>query len=176
MINFDWSIVILVVGPSLAFLISILGIFDIKKESAEKLFKECLKKLRDEKIEIWKKLITTRTSTLSDDEVNSQLLKILENEERFEDLNITLKNCRKYFDYYYLALLYLFCGGVFLGALKFLFSDFLSKEFVTTFLSAVAIISVLFIVLGMIILAVKKKKLTESFDKIISLSTSPINL
>ena len=175
MMNFNWTLSVLVFSPLAAFLVSILGVFDIKKDSAEELFKKYLERLRGEKIKIWKELITIRNKTLEESEVNNQLLKTLESEERYNELNIILKNCRKHFDCYYLFLLYLFCVGVILVMSKFLFPNFFSQEVIAC-LSVITIIGVLIIILGMIFLVHKKKKLTEYFDKVISLSSLLIDL
>jgi len=177
MMNFDWTIGVLIFSPFAAFLVSILGVFDIKKETAEKLFKECQKKLREEKIKIWKKLITIRDSTEEENEVNNQLMKTMEDEERYEKLNIILKNCRQYFNFYFYYLLpLLLCIGIILLISKNIFYDFFSKESIVLFLSIFAILALLFVVFGIVFLMFKKKKLTESFDKVISSPTSPINL
>ncbi len=173
MINSDWSIIVITLSPSIAILGSILGIFDIRKESAEKLFEEYLEKLRDEKIKIWKKLITIRNNVLPESEVNDQLLKILEDEERYEDLNIILKSCRKCFDYYYSFLFCLFFVGIFLAILSFKSPDFFSKESVMILLDKTSIVSVLLTLIGMGILIYKKKKVRDFFGKI---SSSSINL
>lgn len=174
MINFDWTIAVIAVSPILAYLVSTLGIFDIKLGSTKKIFKECLDKLRNEKIKIWKRLIIIRDTTLDENVTSSRLSKILEDEERYEELKIALKSCRKYFDFYYYYLLApVFCIGIILSILKYLFFDFFSQETVIIYLSIGAVTSVLFIIFGMIFLMFKKKKLTESFDKVVSL---PINL
>jgi len=169
--NFDWSIDILIIAPLITIAISMLGIFDIKKNTTEIIFKECLQKLRIEKIKIWKKLLIIQTQSINENIFDE----ILEDEERYNNLNNLLQDCRKHFDTYYMCLMYMFCGGILIKILSFPFPDFFLEESAKRALSVTVFLSVLFLIFGMITLVLKKKKMEKSFENIISTS-SPINL
>jgi hypothetical protein len=177
MMVFDWTDIAITVSPLIPAFFNVIGVFDIGMTPFQESFKDCTKKLRDEKFKIWKKIIQINNSTLAESDLNDQLIKTLEEEERYDILINVQNKCKRYFIiYYYYLLPLLFIIGLTIWILKNAFTDVFIIDWIMNISSVIAILAIGLVALGMIILLFQKKKLTEAFRRVIPHSSSPINL
>lgn len=164
-----FSILALIFSPLLTFLVSISGHFDIKKDSSEKFFDQVLSKIREEKINIWRSLlslpkITPENSIL----IDNKLKIILSRQEQYNRVNKVLFKSKQIFNFYYNAIFLIFIAGIVMAILYFAFPIFLKS--IENILLTCSLFLVGFVFLGGYFLFKKKQQLREENNRIISIN------
>ena len=164
-----FSILVLTLSPILTFLVSISGHFDIKKDSSEQFFKDVLKKVREEKINIWRSLLSLPQITHKNSkQIDEELRKILSRQEQYDRVDKILVMCKKIFSFYYDAIFLVFIIGMLLAVLYLASYDFPENLEKILFVCSLAImLSILF---GGYFLYRKKQQLRNESERIISIN------
>lgn len=157
----------LCLAPILAYIVSILDIFDIKKWTVSIFLADCNKKLHQERIRIWKESLSIQN--ISDQtQIDQRLCVLLEREERYDEIKLTLHRTRTLFDFYYLMLIWFLLIWVFASVPIFFFKGFFiiwSRPWII-FLLALLMTSLIFWL--MFILYLKKSKMQKLSDTLIT--------
>lgn len=162
------SILALIFTPLLTFLVSISGHFDIKKDSSEKFFDEVLNKIREEKVNIWRSLLSLPQITPENSKlIDKKMQEILTRQEQYNRVNKILFSSKSIFHFYYNLIFLIFISGLLIGFLYFISPNLIKN--IEQYLFACSLSATGFVLFGGYYLFKKKEELRKENERIITI-------
>ncbi len=159
-----YSALLILFAPALSFIISLLGVFDLKMKDTDDFFEKVHKLIRSRKIEDLKKIISINVSKFGGDDLDKYLSEICESTDNNNVFEKHLLRCRFIYRFYFgLNLIFFLLGVVLVVAnLTDKAKDFLNNH--SYFLVVLFFIVLIYNIFGTAIIYFLKSSLKNKYE------------